>query len=164
MTVQKLAHISPCGLYRYWLSRQWDLTIPPLLIVMLNPSIADAEIDDPTIRRCIAFARANGFGGIVVVNLFAYRATEPASLRTVVDPIGPENDARIRTLFEDAIEMKLPVLAAWGAHGGFQNRDTEVRLMALELGVELVCLGTTKSGQPRHPLYVSGDQPFVPFN
>lgn len=130
---------------------------------MLNPSTADALLDDPTIRRGIAFAQREGFGGIIVINLCAFRATKPNDMKNAADPVGPLNDGQIRILFELAAASGVPVLAAWGAHGSFRNRDTAVRLMALETGVDLVCLGTTKEGHPRHPLYVASDQPFVPF-
>lgn len=143
--------------------RVWDSGLPVLIIIMLNPSTADALLDDPTIRRGIAFARREGFGGIIVINLCAFRATQPDDMKKADDPIGPINDDQIRLLFELAASSGVPVLAAWGANGTFRNRDTEVRLIALETGVDLVCLGTTKDGHPRHPLYVAGDQPLVPF-
>lgn len=161
--MRKDAVISQCGQYRYLLMRVWDSGLPVLIIIMLNPSTADALLDDPTIRRGIAFARREGFGGIIVINLCAFRATQPDDMKKADDPIGPINDDQIRLLFELAASSGVPVLAAWGANGTFRNRDTEVRLIALETGVDLVCLGTTKDGHPRHPLYVAGDQPLVPF-
>ena len=161
--MRKDAFISQCGQYRYLLMRVWDSGLPVLIIIMLNPSTADALLDDPTIRRGIAFARREGFGGIIVINLCAFRATQPDDMKKADDPIGPINDDQIRLLFELAASSGVPVLAAWGTNGTFRNRDTEVRLIALETGVDLVCLGTTKEGHPRHPLYVAGDQPFVPF-
>ena len=162
--MRKDAFISACGKYRYILIRVWDSGRPVLVIIMLNPSTADALLDDPTIRRGIAFAKREGFGGIIVINLCAFRATQPADMKAAVDPVGPLNDDQIRVLFELAAVSGSPVLAAWGANGTFQNRDTVVRLLALETGVDLVCLGVTKEGHPRHPLYVASDQPFVPFD
>ncbi len=130
---------------------------------MLNPSTADAEVDDPTIRRCISFAKREGFGGITVLNLFAYRATSPDDMMAVADPIGPECSIYIEAVMASAAEMGLPVLAAWGANGDFLGRAEMVCLSAKGHGARLVCLGTTKLGHPRHPLYVRGDQPFVDF-
>ena len=86
------ALISPCGQYRYWLMRSWDKYSPRLPIIMLNPSTADASTNDPTIRRCIAFAVREGFGSIVVTNLFAFRATSPDAMKAAVDPVGPSGD------------------------------------------------------------------------
>lgn len=93
--VQKRASISPCGLYRYSLERWWDTSCYARYYIMLNPSTADAEVDDPTIRRCMGLAKRDRFGGIVVLNLFAFRATSPADMKAAADPVGPENDARI---------------------------------------------------------------------
>src|SRR5262245_19133112 len=91
----KEALISPCGLYRYWLTRTWDNSLRRVCWVMLNPSTADAEQDDPTIRRCVGFARSWGAGGIIVVNLFAFRASDPKALLRAADPVGPDNDGHI---------------------------------------------------------------------
>ena len=126
---------------------------------MLNPSTADAEKDDPTIRRCIAFAARAGFGGVEILNLFAFRATRPAALKAAADPVGPDNDDHLRTLFG----QHRVVLAAWGAHGAFRRRADAVRYIADELGVALICLGRTAQGQPRHPLYVKRDSAILPY-
>jgi hypothetical protein len=134
-----------------------------LPFIMLNPSTADASIDDPTIGRCMSFARREGYGGISVVNLFAFRATSPEDMKAADDPFGPEGSEYIeRTLNAGAI-TGVPIVAAWGTHGGYRGRDEAVVLSARGWGANLVCLGTTKEGHPRHPLYVKGDQPFVPF-
>lgn len=90
--VATTAGISECGTYRYWLCREWSPGLDSLVWLMLNPSTADATQDDPTIRRCMGFARRWGYGGITVVNLYAYRATNPRDLLTAADPVGPEND------------------------------------------------------------------------
>jgi len=116
---------------------------------MLNPSTADARRDDPTIRRCVGFARRWGFAQLRVVNLFALRATDPRTLRTVRDPrsiIGPRNDAVLRREARSADV----IVAAWGAHGALHDRATDV--LALLPDVAWQCLGTTKAGLPRHPL------------
>jgi hypothetical protein len=163
------AEISACGLYRYRLTRTWNGALRPAAFIMLNPSVADAERDDPTIRRCVRFAEAWGCGGIVVVNLFAYRATDPKQLFKVFynpatvpgngDPIGPENDRHIR----QAVEQCHPVVAAWGNHGVMMLRDEQVRRLLSDAGVSACCLGLTKGGHPRHPLYVRGDVVPMPF-
>ncbi|WP_426291211.1 DUF1643 domain-containing protein [Sphingomonas sp. TWP1-3-1] len=159
--MQSAAHLSPCGTFRYWLARQWTDGATRLPIIMLNPSTADAENDDPTIRRCIALARREGFGGIHVFNLFAFRATSPDDMKAVADPVGPLNDYWLGQALRAAAIARVPVLAAWGAHGGHRTRANYVRGMAQLHGAELVCLGTTAAGHPRHPLYVKGDQPLV---
>jgi hypothetical protein len=157
--MQGEALFSPCGAYRYWLSRSWDPGRAPLALVMLNPSTADAKWNDPTIRRCIAFAARDGFGGVEVMNLFAFRATAPADLKAAADPVGPDNDRHLRDLFA----RHASVLIAWGTHGAYRARaDTVVRLAA-DLGTDLTCLGLSAHGQPRHPLYVKGDRKFLPF-
>ncbi|NLS27969.1 hypothetical protein S2M10_29710 [Sphingomonas sp. S2M10] len=162
-TMRKDALISDCGLYRYWLLRQWDASAPFLPIIMLNPSTADASIDDPTIRRCIGFARRDGFGGIKVMNLFAFRATSPADMIAARDPIGPDCYSNLIGMIDYARQYSLPVLAAWGAHGSHLGRDRAVMSSARGIGARLVCLGMTKLGHPRHPLYVAGHQSFMPF-
>lgn len=161
--MRKGALISDCGRYRYILRRQWDPGAGHLLVVMLNPSTADAEIDDPTIKRCISFARREMFGGIVVMNLFAFRATSPNDMKAADDPIGPDNDSWLGTMLTAAPTFDQTVLAAWGAHGAHLDRAAQVVALADRAGCRLVCLGTTAAGHPRHPLYVAGHQPLVPF-
>lgn len=143
------AVLSPCGRYRYRLRRTWDTGVQVLGFVMLNPSTADATTDDPTIRRCIGFARDWGFGGLAVANLYAYRATKPADLWLAEDPVGPENDEHLAALFT-ASDVGM-VVAAWGANAR-PDRVTEVS--ALPGAVTLHALGLTKDGAPRHPLYM----------
>lgn len=148
----KGAIITACGVYRYQLTRVWNSDLRPAAFIMLNPSTADAENDDPTIRRCIGFAKAWGCGGLTVVNLFAYRSTDPKAMRGVRDPVGPLNDTYIRA----AAEHCHPVVAAWGTHGTLRQRATEVKMILLRTGVSIVSLGVTKDGHPKHPLYVAG--------
>ena len=152
------ALISPCGQYRYSLVRQWDRTKPYLPFVMLNPSTADATIDDPTIRRCMSFARREGCGGVVVVNLSAFRATDPKRLRQVDDPIGPLNRQVIYDAVTVAAEAGVPVICAWGVND-ITRAASVALIMAREAGAQIMCLGKTTDGHPRHPLYVRGDQP-----
>ncbi len=156
------ATFDPTGRYRYTLWRSWDSSLPRLAFVMLNPSTADHRRDDPTIRRCIGFARDLGYGALVVVNLFAYRTPEPRELSRAARPIGPRNDHFLRAARRRAADT----IVAWGAHGGLHDRDREV--LALLSGPRrrpLLCLGTTARGHPRHPLYLARTtrpRPFCP--
>ena len=124
---------------------------------MLNPSTADESSDDPTIRRCIGFARAWAYGGLEVVNLFALRATDPRELRVAADPIGGLNDAYLL----DAAARATAMVIAWGAHGVFRSRGAAA-LTLLSPRARLLALGWTNSGEPRHPLYLRRDvEPIV---
>lgn len=152
----KLADISECGKYRYSLSRIWDESLNTIFFVMLNPSTADASEDDPTIRRCIGFAKLLGFGSLTVNNLFAYRSTDPKNLRTAISPIGPENDKTIL-----ALQPSSTVICAWGAYGGLFRRDQSVIRLLKTCGVEPKVLKLTAAGHPCHPLYLSAN--LVPF-
>lgn len=156
MIFQSTAQLSDCGTYRYELRRTWGAEDGPLVCwVMLNPSTADAEVDDPTIRRCIGFSNRWGFDRLVVVNLFALRATDPKELRRHADPIGSANDAAVLAA---AIEAD-KVIAAWGTHGSLKNRAAKVTQLLTGPGeLHLGCLGQTKQGAPKHPLYVRGEQ------
>jgi hypothetical protein len=152
------ARFSPCGRYRYTLERAWDAVLRPesdrVIFVMLNPSTADAEQDDPTIRRCIGYARAWGYSGLVVLNLFALRATNPALLKHADDPVGPENDHVLTEYFASGAR----IVAAWGAHGEMHGRASKVRGMIVNHQRGRVwCLGLTAAGEPRHPLYLPAD-------
>jgi hypothetical protein len=155
-TYSKSARLSPCGTYRYELYRRWG-NGPTLLWIMLNPSTADADIDDPTIRRCIGFSQRDGYGALIVVNLYAYRATDPKALLTADDPEGPDNWWHIQR----AIRSSDAVVFAWGATQVPRGHHHVWHSGALIPSP--LCLGYTKKGAPRHPLYVKGDQPFVPF-
>lgn len=148
--------------HRYLLERQWRAG-KPLTWVMLNPSTADAFADDPTIRRCIRFARRDGYAGIQVVNLFGLRATDPRELQMHPDPIGACNDRMLWEATEDA-----DVVAAWGAGGKLYGRGRTVTGNLARAGIALACLAVTKDGQPVHPLArgrarVPDDAPFIPW-
>ncbi len=150
------AIMSTCGNYRYILSRNipsQPFPRPRVLFVMLNPSTADAERDDPTIRRCMGFARRWGHEGLYVANLYAYRATSPSDLWQAEDPVGPNNNLHIINL----LVTRGDVVCAWGAHAK-KDRVAEFISMAKKANVRLWCLGTTKANAPRHPLYVKADQ------
>lgn len=156
--LESSAVFSDDGRYRYELVRRWG---PGRLAlwVMLNPSTADAEQDDPTIRRVIGFTKRWSLGdGIVVANLFALRSTDPAELLRAENPVGPENVQSIRR----RIRTSHVVIGAWGAHPAVRMRGAPslVRL-AEDEGRKVYCLGVTKAGEPRHPLYVAGETPIV---
>jgi hypothetical protein len=148
--LERDAVLSDCGRYRYLLRRTWDYGKPRLLYVMLNPSTADAEIDDATIRSCIRLAKGIGYGSFEVVNLFALRATDPAELAKAVDPVGPNNDITI----EAAIGRCDVAICAWGAHPMAVSRSRTVRSLLRRRRPAVFSLGTTKSGAPKHPLYI----------
>jgi hypothetical protein len=157
------ATFSPCKKYRYTLSREWDTDTPPVVFVMLNPSTADADKDDPTIRRCVAFAKAWGAGGIVVVNLFALRSTDPDALRTASHPVS-EFGMLSASANDDAILTATAgrrIIVAWGTKGRLMGRDRAV--MRLLKGRAVECLRKTKDGHPEHPLYVPGTIKPLPF-
>ena len=139
---------SPCRRYRYALWRKWDARRPAYaLFIGLNPSTADEVTDDPTLRRCVGFAKAWGYDAVCVANLFALRETDPAELKKHPEPVGDDNDRWLKALARSA-EV---VIAAWGVHGGFMGRDRAVRCM---LAGKLSYLALSKGGQPRHPLYL----------
>lgn len=163
LLMRGIAVISSCESYRWELRRIWEDTRPPMLLGMLNPSTADAAINDPTVRRGISFGERAGCGSLIVVNLGAGRATEPKNWMAMSDPIGPQNDVYIRAALHEVWARQGIAVAAWGALGGFMNRDKAFLKMAKDEGVDLVCLGKTKDGHPRHPLYVRGDQPFIAY-
>lgn len=147
--VARAATLDPTRQYRYSLTRTWDVG-RPVLWIMLNPSVADADHDDPTIRRCMDFAARWGYPGIEVVNLFAYRATDPDALVTVQDPVGPGNDLAIA----GAASRAGLLVAAWGAFAHHHDRAQTV--LALLRCYAMHALGFTKGGHPRHPLFVAG--------
>lgn len=140
---------SPCEAYRYRLEIKWDgfLRDDPVHFLMLNPSTATEQRNDPTVARCTAYARGWGYRGLIVSNLFAYRATDPADMKRHPSPIGPENDHYIL----DAYRLCGLTICAWGRNGGHIGRDREV-LSALN-GAPLFCLRQT-NGVPHHPLYL----------
>lgn len=143
------AIFSPCRKYRYSLWHWWDTTKPYVMFVGLNPSAADETLDDPTIRRCKRFAFDWGGGGLVMTNLFAIRATDPKIMLLHSNPVGVDNNYYLRELARNAAI----VVAAWGVHGGHRGRDNEV----LKLIPIMHHLGLTKSGKPKHPLYLRAD-------
>ncbi|UJX46613.1 DUF1643 domain-containing protein [Xanthobacter sp. YC-JY1] len=184
------AEVSPCGTYRYRLWREWRNHPAPAqwdmwtnddgtpvvdgaghqlgepkccVFIMLNPSTADGEQDDPTIRRCVGFARAWGFDRLEVLNLFAYRATEPRQLLALThdqDPVGEHNSRAFQSVLSPSRTLGT-IVCAWGAHGAHLGQD-ETALGWLGSRLRFA-LGLTKAGHPKHPLYVKGDAALVEF-
>ena len=154
------AAFSDCRSYRWWLTRIWDHSADLLVFIMLNPSTADASTDDPTIRRCVGFARRLGHGGICVVNLYVFRATSPRRLAGASDPVGSQTDFWLTY----AAARARKVVCAWGANAKFRRGRTGDVLKLLRGHPSLMCLGRTKDGQPRHPLYVRADQPLMEYD
>ena len=147
------AVFSDCRKYRYALWRMWDENKPLVMIIGLNPSTADETRNDPTITRCISFARSWRYGAVCVTNLFGFRATAPSELKAYHDPIGKENDAWVHEMAKEAAIT----VAAWGNHGKFLNRSIEF-LSSLD---QLHFIQMNKSGEPAHPLYLKAElKPF----
>ncbi len=150
--IESGATFDESGRYRYRLWRHWGPSAGRVIWVMLNPSTADADVLDPTVRRCVTYARAWGFGGLEVLNLFAWRSTDPRALYAAVDPIGPDNDRMIvEAVYQPATDL---VVCAWGVHGALHDRGRRVRRL---LPTTAVCLGRTRAGHPKHPLYLKRD-------
>lgn len=154
------ADYSDCENYRYALTRVWDDTAPRVTFIMLNPSKATEVQNDPTIERCERRARALGFGGFCAVNIFALRETDPHKMRAHPTPEGPDNDAAIThaCLWADII------VAGWGAHGDHKGRGKVMRDVLRATGRDIHCLGVTKAGHPRHPLYIAYAQRPEPWD
>jgi len=156
--VERDAVISECGKYRYLLRRAWDHNLPRATFVMLNPSTADATVDDATIRSCTRLCKSWGYGSFEVVNLFAWRATDPDELLKVADPYGPQ----CAEILEAAVQRSEITICAWGAHPFATDRARNVWSTIRALRPAAFCLGTTKSGAPKHPLYIkTGTMPVV---
>ena len=150
---------SDCERYRYSLTRIWAPAGPKVLFVMLNPSTATEVQNDPTVERCERRARALGFGGFRVANIFAFRATDPRVMRAEADPIGPGNDT--------AIAQSAPwadrIICAWGTHGAHLDRGAQVSALLRATDQPLYHLGLTKAGHPTHPLYIAYDRQPAPW-
>jgi hypothetical protein len=144
--MRRSAIISECQQYRYVLEREWEADLPGVLFVALNPSTADGQYDDPTVRRCVSFANSWGFGKLVIANLFALRSSHPSVLSLHADPIGPQNDWWLTEL---SARFSLTI-AAWGVYGSLRERAAK----ALPKLQNVHHLGLTKAGHPRHPLYL----------
>jgi hypothetical protein len=153
------ATLSDCGRYRYVLTRKWGGEGSNCLVwIMLNPSTADASTDDPTIRKCMHYARREGVGGILVVNVYAWRATDPRELGKVDDPEGPCNWNCLAAAAKLAKHHGSKVVAAWGANDVGTNADAILSMFG-----DLWCLGTNQDGSPKHPCYLANNTPLIPW-
>ncbi len=160
LSEKREAVFSDCRKYRYSLSQIWDEDKEPLYWLMLNPSTADEVKNDPTVERCERRARMWGYGGSVVLNIFAYRATDPKNMRTQKDPVGPDNDAWIRKLARRSQE--LVVVGGWGEHGSHMARGQAVLDIFKQANGRINALKINASGHPAHPLYIAYDKtPFL---
>lgn len=149
--------------HRYLLTHRWTHPAdraPLAVFILLNPSTATAAVDDPTVRRCRGFARREQCGGLAILNLFAARATDPRALTAHPDPVGEYNDWFLSACTRTAPG---PVIAGWGMHGHLHHRARTVAARLRQAGVPLLCLGLTKTGQPRHPLYLPRTAALLPW-
>ncbi|MCH9653297.1 MAG: DUF1643 domain-containing protein [Planctomycetes bacterium] len=153
------ALFSKCEKYRYILTRNFLNSKRPhskpgvCNFIMLNPSTADAEKNDPTVARCCKYAQRWGYGALIVTNIFGYRATDPKEMKAQEDPVGKQN---MKYIYKAASESDF-IVCAWGTHGGYQNQGREVVEMLEEMQGRMHCLEITKHGHPKHPLYCRGD-------
>jgi len=150
MTIIRSARISTCKRYRYQLERSWSTRTSrksTVAFIGLNPSTADANQDDPTIRKCIAYAKAWHYKKLIMVNLFAWRATDPNALLLAKQPVGRLNDKHL----DEAVLASALVVACWGEYGAILSRSDELRARYPR---RLMCLRTNQSGEPTHPLYL----------
>lgn len=158
------ALFSKCERYRYILTRNFlNSKRPPKKrpnsklsvcnFIMLNPSTADAEKNDPTVARCCKYAQRWGYGALIVTNIFGYRATDPREMKAQEDPVGKLN---MKYIYKAASDSDF-IVCAWGTHGGYQNQGREVVEMLEEMQGIMHCLKITKHGHPKHPLYCKGD-------
>lgn len=154
--MKKTALFSNDRKYRYTLWRTWEYGKDYVVFIGLNPSTADETEDDPTIRRCIGYAKSWGYGSLCMINLFAFRATNPIDMQIQADPIGPLNNIY---LFDVSKQARI-IIAAWGTNGAFLRRDEEV----ISLIPNLHYLRLTKNGFPAHPLYLPKDLEPIKWN
>ena len=158
--VESGAQFSDCRVWRYALWRIWQPDCGVATFIGLNPSTADESVNDPTVRRCIDFARTWGFGGMRMLNIFAYRATDPKNMKLASDPVGVQNDYFLRH-YVDSPDNRLTV-AAWGKHGSYLDRGQIVSSTLLS-GLAIKCFGRNKNGSPKHPLYMRSDIQLIDF-
>ena len=157
--IKRSAQFDSTRQYRYRLDRHWNGARPPISLIMLNPSRADHQQDDPTLRRCIGLAQAWHYGSLIVVNLFAYCTASPKVLNSVENPVGDRNDAFIL----QACEIGACIVLAWGNWGKLHGRDRHVLNLLAPHRDRLYCLGTNRTGQPRHPLYMPRYTRLIPW-
>lgn len=161
--IQSGAQFSECRRYRYHLWRVWADESPIMVFVMMNPSTADEVDNDPTIRKCIHFAKRDGFGGISVRNVFAFRATKPCDLIKAADPFGPENE--IGLLHSRGVCLMTRLVVAWGKPIGGRRLAGYYQRVANACQINSpYCLGVNNDGSPKHPLFLRNDTPIVPWS
>ncbi|WP_417459146.1 DUF1643 domain-containing protein [Kordiimonas sp.] len=153
------ALFSECRNYRWALWRQWNPSLATCVFIGLNPSTADETEDDPTIRRCIGFAKSWGLGKLVMLNAYGFSATQPKDMKAAGEPVGEHNDAMIGAVARAAVDSGGIVIAAWGSHCEEQRQVA----VCEAVNREIRCLGTTKYGRPKHPLYLRADTKPEPF-
>lgn len=164
------AKFSECDRYRYQLWRDWSSDPPPdgrddwelstAVFIGLNPSTADAVKNDATVTRCIAHAKRWNCYRMFMMNLFAWRATDPKEMKAQGSPIGPENDFWLL----ETIRASQIVVACWGNHGSHMQRSGEVKVMLRNAGVSVKCFAVNGTGEPKHPLYVRSDQELMEYS
>lgn len=167
--MKKDAWLSQDRKHRFTLTRIWDEDLPAFIVIGLNPSTADETEDDPTIRRCIGFAKREGCGRLLMLNLWSYRATDPRDLRRVSDHerAPAVNRENVRLAIGREMERRgAIVVCAWGTHGEFKQEAEALRkVLSSPLNFtecpKLMCLGMTAAGHPRHPLYLRSDAPLI---
>ena len=164
VTLERSAVVSDDGVHRYMLTRRWAPG-PLLPFILLNPSIADSTTDDATVRRCMSFAQHFGCSGIRVGNIFAHRDTDPHILPRLVDPIGLDNPKWIMHLVKVTREEDpfLPVVCGWGVLGGLRGGHERMMRTLRDVNAPTACLGVTKEGYPKHPLYIANGTPLQPY-
>lgn len=161
----RVAAFSDCGRYRFSLSIVWDISQPKLVACLLNPSTADHLENDPTIERVCRRARMLGLGGVVILNLFAWRDTKPENMKRAAEPVGAVvNDNMILETFRQAAASGWTVLFGWGNHGSYRGRDREVLALAQQVDLQPQCLKVSATGQPWHPLYCAYEWPLIPWS
>jgi hypothetical protein len=163
----KVGSMNPCVFspdrrFRYTLLHEWDQLFEPKLaaVIALNPSTADESDLDPTLRRIRGFCIADGLSGFCMLNLFAYRATDPTVMKAQTDPVGPANDRHILQWARRAER----VIVAWGTHGRYLGRDRHVLCLLQKAGIQPYSWGQNSDGSPRHPLYLPRATPLVPYS
>lgn len=164
---RRLAIISRCEMYRYWLHQRTMIpnTKGWLVVMMVNPSTADMDIDDPTSRRVIEFARVWDMEGVIIVNLFAFRSPDVRELGECENPVGKNNEKYIRIACEVVKRYKgSKFVCAYGASDFARLREWWVLEIVSECGIPMWCFGTNKDGSPKHPLYIQANPKLVPFN
>lgn len=159
--MNRSAAVSICGNFRYRLDREWDSERGRLYAGLINPSTADANEDDATLRGLIARAKKLGFGSVVVWNAFAIRSPNPRDIYFSDDPVGPQNDEYIKAILSECKDRDAPCLVGWSSHGKHLGRAGWITSTANTLGVSLQCVAINADGSPRHPLYVKHDSPLL---